>query len=168
MLQPIYEVHYGDRRTSLVMKADLDRGWRKLKNTYGFFQHKRIPYRGDLSIKAQLAVWAYPSSLSEWAQTFPDCELEYGGKDFSYALRNRQLVVKVALLPHQPWRKTPQGRPLLYVRLPLLEGEYGPWCELHTWIVFHEGSRPVGDVRVWAENNLVIPGGQFESSRRRH
>jgi hypothetical protein len=45
----------------------------------------------------------------------------------------------------------------------------GRWYDLRAWIVFHEGSpRPLPDVRVWTENNLIIPGGQFESNRRKH
>ena len=152
------------------MKADLDRGWGKLKKTYGFFRQMRVPYRNDLTIRAQLSIIAQPASFDEWAQSFPKGDLEYGDEDLGYALRDRQLVVKVALLPHQPWTKTPQGRPELYVeQMPFLRVDPGQWYDLRAWIVFHEGSRrPVPDVRVWAENNLVLPGGQFESNRRRH
>ena len=166
---PFFDVHYADGRTSLVLEADLDRGWGVLQKTYGFFHQTRIPYRNDLTIRAQLSVISQPASFDEWAKNFPDVELEDGDGDPSYRLRGRQLIVKVALLPHQPWRVTEQGRPELFIeRLPLCTSQYR-WYDLRAWIVFHEGSRrSVPDVHVWTENNLIVPGGRFESSRQRH
>jgi hypothetical protein len=68
------------------MKADLDRGWRELQNTYGFFCQTRIPYREDLTIRAQLNVIAQPGSFDDWAQSFPDVALESGDRDFNSVL----------------------------------------------------------------------------------
>lgn len=164
-----FDVHYADSRTSLVMEADLDRGWRKLQKTHGYFRHSRIPYRDDLSIRAQVQLIAQPAGFDQWAETFPDVNIEFGDSDLSFMVHNRRLVMKVALLPHQPWRKTPQGRPEIFVEaLPLIV-HARHWYDLRAWIVFHEGAaRPVPDVRVWTEHNLIVPGGQFESNRRRH
>jgi hypothetical protein len=167
--KPVFDVHYADSRTSIVLEANLDRGWTKLQKTYGFFHQTRIPYRNDLTIRAQLQVISQPASFDEWAEEFPDLELDKGDDDFMYRVHNKQLVLKVALAPHQPWRTTRQGRPELFIELlPLCQGRWR-WYDLRAWIVFHEGARhPVPNVRVWTENNLVVPGGQFESKRQRH
>lgn len=167
--RPVFDVYYSDGRTSLVLAADLDRGWEKLQKTYGFFHQMRIPYRNDLSIRAQLTVISQPASFDESANTFPDIELEDGDSNLSFRLHKKQLAMKVALLPHQPWRTTEQGRPELFIeRLPLC-ATAKRFHDLRTWIVFHESSRRrIPDVHVWTENNLIVPGGQFESNRRRH
>jgi hypothetical protein len=88
----------------------------------------------------------------------------------SVSLQERQLLLKIPRSADQPWRKTDQGRPeILVEQLPLLVLDPMHWFDLRASIVFHDGSpRPVPDVRVWAENNLVVPGGQFESNRRYH
>jgi hypothetical protein len=166
----IYDVHYADQRTSLVMEADLERGWRKLQKTYGYFQQTKIPYHGDLTIRAQMTVIAQPGSFEEWASAFPDVEIKECDGAVRYSLEGRRLILNIPLSRNQAWRKTRQGRPEIFVEeLPLLSLGGNRWFDLRAWVVFHEGSsRPVPDVRVWAENNLVIPGGQFESNRRRH
>ena len=63
MNKPVYDVHYADQRSALVTEADLDRGWTELKKTYGFFGQTRVPYRNDLTIRAQLTVIAQPGSF---------------------------------------------------------------------------------------------------------
>ena len=169
-VRPVFDVHYADARTSLVMEADLDRGWTKLQKTYGFFHQQRIPYRNDLSIRAQLQVIYQPACFDELAREFPSIALHRGDADLSCHIDSKQLLLKVALVPSQQlWRRTQQGRPELYIEyLHLWQAPYRSY-DLRAWIVFHEGARrPVPDVRIWAENNLVIPGGQFESNRRRH
>lgn len=125
VLKPTFDVYYADGRTSLVLAADLDQGWEKLQKTYGFFHQTRIPYRNDLSISAQLTVISQPASFDKRAKTFPDAELEDWDSDLSFRLHNKQLVIKVAFLPHQHWRLTEQGRPELFIeRLPLCST---PW-----------------------------------------
>jgi hypothetical protein len=99
MAKPVFDVHYADGRTSLVMEADLDRGWTKRLKTYGYFQQSKIPYRNDQTIRAQLAVIAQPAGFEEWAKSFPDVESKSGDSDLSYDLRHRHLSVKVALSP---------------------------------------------------------------------
>jgi hypothetical protein len=170
MEKPTYDVHYGDGRTALVFEVDLDRGWKKLQKTYGFFGQTRIPYRGDLSIRAQMTVIAQPATFEGWACNFPGVELEQSDDRSVLRLQERRLQLKVPLSPDQPWRKTQQGRPEIFVEwLPLLRLDNLRWFDLRAWIVFHEGAlQPIPDVRVWAENHLVVPGGQFESNRRRH
>ncbi len=167
--KPIYDVHYANSRTTLVMAADLQRGWDRRQKTFGFFGQTKVPYRNDLVIRAQLAVIAQPASFDVWASTFPSLDFNCGDEKLRYRCFERYLEVHVALTPDQPWRKTQQGRPELYLeQLPLAtNGEH--WYDLRAWIVFHDGSkRPIPDVRVWTENHLVVPGGQFECNRRNH
>lgn len=170
MPKSVLDLHYADGRTSLVMEADLDGGWGRLEKTYGFFHYNRVPYRNDLTIRAQLSLIAQPAGFDEWAKKFPPFESKAGDSDLSYEFQGSLFVLKVALLPHMAWRKTPQGRPELYVEeVPFLPIGEGRSYDLRAWIVFHEGSRrPVSDIRVWTENNLIVPGGQVESNRRRH
>jgi hypothetical protein len=117
-----------------------------------------------------MTVIAQPAGFAQWASSFPDVELDEIGGYCSYTLRQKRLILKVPFSPDQPWRTTKQGRPEIFVeQLPLLSVCPMGWFDLRAWIVFHEGSpRPVPDVRVWAENKLILPGGQFESNRRRH
>lgn len=150
MTKPVYDVHYGDGRTSLVMEADLDRGWTRLQKTYGFFRQTRVPYRGDLTIRAQMTVIAQPAGFEEWASAFPDLGLDEDGRHWSYTLQKKHLILKVPLSADQPWRKTEQGRPEIFVeQLPFLKLNPKHWFDLRAWIVFHGGPRRPGpDVRV--------------------
>ena len=170
MLDRVFDVHYADSRTAVVIKANLYKGWEKLEKTYGFFRQTRIPYRGDLNIRVQLAVIAQPASFHDWASEFPDLDLHLLGSTRSYVIEDRILTVKVSLSPDQPWRTTGRGRPEIYVEeLPLLTRDDGGWYDLRAWIIFHEPARPpIPDVRAWVENKLFVPGGHIESNRRRH
>jgi hypothetical protein len=170
MQNKVFDVHYADSRTAVVVKADLGRGWNKLQKTYGFFKQTRVPYKGDLTIRVQLSVIAQPASFSECAREFPDFELELANPLLSYIIKDRQLIMKVSLLPDQSWRKTEQGRPEIFItKQPLITRDDGRWYDLRAWLVFHESPKmPVPDVRVWVENKLFIAGGQIESNRRRH
>jgi len=165
-----YDVHYANQRTALVIEADLDQGWTKLQKTYGFFRQTRVPYRDDLTIRAQMTVIAQPASFEHWASCFPDVEFEESDDRSVLRLQQRRLVLTVPLTPDQQWRKTEEGRPEIFVEwLPLLRLDATHWFDLRAWIVFHEGAaRPIPDVRLWAENHLVVAGGQFESNRCRH
>ena len=170
MDKSVYDVHYADQRTALLVEANLDRGWGKLQKTYGFFRQTKIPYRDDLTIRAQVTVIAQPASFEPWAQVIPDIDVRVSDDTAVISLEKRKLVLKVPLSPDQAWRKTKQGRPEIFVeRLPLLRLDAAHWFDLRAWVVFHEGvPRPIPDVKVWAENRLLFPGGQFESNRRRH
>jgi hypothetical protein len=84
--KPVFDVHYADRRSSLVLEADLDRGWKKLQKTYGFFHQMRIPYRNDLTIRAQLQVISQPASFDQWAKEFPEIELDDADGELRYPI----------------------------------------------------------------------------------
>jgi hypothetical protein len=78
------------------------------------------------------------------------------------------LEVKITLCPEQPWRMMTTGRPGLYIReVPFLDVDATVQFNLESWIVFHSPGIPVRDVKEWGEK-MFVPGGQFESNRRRH
>lgn len=170
MPKEIFDVHYADSRTAVVLEADLERGWKKLQKTYGFFHQKRIPFKDDLTIRTQLSLIAQPASFSEWAREFPDLGLGLTGPLLSYHIESRRLIMKVSLSPEQPWRTTEQGRPEIFVaEQPLMTREDRRWYDLRAWLIFHESpKRPIPDMRVWVENKLFVPGGRIESNRRHH
>lgn len=171
MRPSLFDVHYANGRSAVVMEADLESGWKQLRKTCGYFRSTWVPYKDDLKIRAQLAVIAQPATFAEWARSFPDIEFEgVGDETLSYTLRAKRLAITLSLSPGQPWRTTKQGRPQLYVeQVPFFRLDKDHWFDLRAWVIFHEASRPpVKDVRIWVENRLVLPGGQFESQRRRH
>jgi hypothetical protein len=172
MPSPEFNVHYANGRTTVVMEADLDRGWKRLEKTYGFFSQTRVPYKGDLTLRTQLVVQFQPASFEGLAHEFLDLQIganEYGDEKLNYQLANKQLIVSVALHPDMPWRKTPQGRPEIFVeQLPFLSLDAPHWYDLRAWIVVHESPRrPIPDLREWTQKHFVS-GGQFESNRRKH
>src|SRR5438105_4380899 len=111
----VFDVYYADGRTSLVLQADLDLGWRRLQKTYGFFQQRKVPYRNDLTIRAQLAIICQPGSFDESARNFPDVEIKVGNENVHYDLHNKRLSMKVPLSPSHNWRTTVQGRPEIFI-----------------------------------------------------
>jgi hypothetical protein len=167
----IYDVCYADRGTALVLRGDLHRGWRKLPKTYGFNASQKVYYRGDWSIRAQLSLIAQPATFDSRAASFPDVSIEDGDELVGFALRpgERLLTVKVALKADQPWRIMSTGRPGIYIEeLPLLVTAPQLWFDLRAWIVFHGPPPiPVRDAREWGQR-MFLPGGRFESNRRRH
>lgn len=170
MQKKVFDVHYADSRKAVVLEADLERGWKKLQKTYGFFTQTRIPFKDDLTIRAQLSLIAQPASFSEWAQAVPDFDLDLTNPLLGYIIENRHLIMKISLSPDQPWRTTEQGRPELFIaEQPLMTRDDGRWYDLRAWLIFHESpKRPIPDMRVWVENKLFVPGGRIESNRRRH
>jgi len=165
----VYDVAYADRGATLVLMADLDRGWRELKKTYGFSQQKSIRHKGDWRIRAHTSLIAQPATFDEHAATFPTISITGGDDLFSYTLEAKQLTVRIALNEQQPWRIMTTGHPGLFAeQIPLLRTRDRLSLNLRVWIVFHEPN-PTGprDVREWCQE-LFVPGGQLESNRRFH
>jgi len=92
-MKKIYDVHYANGRSSLVIEADLDRGWEKLQKAFGFFQQTRVPFRRDLTIRTQLTLIAQPGSFAAWTHEFPNTQLEQGDSSLHYSISARQLVI---------------------------------------------------------------------------
>ncbi len=172
MLTTVYNVTYEHKNEKpvLVLEADLDLGWGRLEKTFGFFHWEMIPFRNNLSLRTQLGIISQPAGYPDWAKTFPEVELTEASEFRSWKVSRKRLTVKVPLEVRQPWRKMGNGRVGLYFEdVPLFNLDQTKWYELRTQVVFHDpAERPIKDVRVWTENALVVPAGQFESNRRKH
>ncbi len=164
-----YDVTYSSDRQILIMKANLGKGWRKLGKTYGFSGTMWIWYKGDVRIRTQLTALAQPGAFHESASRFPDITLNRGNEQVSFRIQQKMLEARVALNAEQPWRLIMGKRPgLFFDDLKVDIGQPYFWLDLRAWVVFHPPSKaPIPDVRVWSQR-LFVPGGQFESKRRRH
>jgi len=161
-----YDVFYADQ--AIVLRGDLRKGWRKLKNRWGFDCSLTIPFRHDWSIRAYLRVTAH-GPLAEHAEEFPVLSVERTDQFLNYSLRNRILEVRVPHHVDQPWRKMRNGRPGLYLQqLPFLKIDKQLHFSFSALVVFHEPfPAPIQDVKEWRQK-MFDSGGQFESNRQRH
>jgi hypothetical protein len=164
-----YDVKYSGDKQTLILRADLEHGWRKLEKTYGFFRTMWIWYKVDFRVRTQLSALAQPGTFHESAAHFPDVTMKRGDQQASFEIEQKILEVKVALNSEQPWRLMMGKRPgLFFDDLSIDIGQPYFWLDLRAWIVFHPpGKKSIPDVRVWCQR-LFVPGGQFESNRRRH
>jgi hypothetical protein len=164
-----YDVTYSSDKRTLILKANLDQGWRKLEKTYGFFRTMWVWYPGDFRVRTQLSALAQPATFHESTAHFPDVTLKHGDQQASFKIEQKMLEVRVALNSEQPWRLIMGKRPgLFFDDLNIEIGQPHFWLDLRAWIVFHPPSKgPIPDVRVWCQR-LFVPGGQFESNRRHH
>lgn len=106
-----YDVTYADERKTVLLKADLSKGWRRLEKTYGFFRQMWIWYRGDLRVRTMLTLLAQPATFHQSAAEFPDITLRGGNELTNYEIREKKLVLSVALREDQPWRLMIAARP---------------------------------------------------------
>ena len=164
-----YDVTYADNRQTVVLKADLVRGWRRLEKTYGFLEQMWIWHRGDLRVRTMLTLLAQPATLDASAAEFPSVTLRGGTELTSFEIVQKKLEVRVPLSPDQPWRFMMGKRPGIYLEGSNLDiGQAKYWLDLRVWLVFHPpGRAPIPDVKAWCQR-LFVPRGQFESNRRRH
>ena len=99
------------------------------------------PYKNDLKIRLQLALIAQPATFREWAEEFPELQIDAGDEMLSYQMHQREVCHGLSVT-QQPWRRTEQGRPELFVeQLPLFKLGPNQWFDLRAWIVFHEPTR---------------------------
>lgn len=162
-----YDVTYADDRSTVVLKASLDRGWRPLEKTYGFFRQMWIYFRGDYRVRTALQVLPDPSTFDEEAASFPDVSVRRGDALTNYEIEQKRLSMRVALRREQPWRLIMGKRPGIYYEDIFMDVGRGMFV-VRAWLVFHPpGRAPIPDVRVWC-HKMFVPGGQFESNRRRH
>jgi hypothetical protein len=58
-------------RNSVRALADVARGWRRLKNTYGFCEECRLGLSGGEVLRVQASVYAWPNIFGIRVRTFP-------------------------------------------------------------------------------------------------
>ncbi len=109
-----YDVTYSSDKQTLILKANLDQGWRKLEKTYGFFRTMWVWYPGDFRVRTQLSALAQPATFHQSADHFPDVTLNHGNQQVSFRIEQKMLEVRVALNAEQPWRLMMGKRPGLF------------------------------------------------------
>ena len=87
-----YDVTYSSDKQTLILKANLDKGWRKLEKTYGFFRTMWIWYKGDFRVRTQLSALAQPGTFHESAAEFPDITLNRGNEQVSFTIREKTIA----------------------------------------------------------------------------
>jgi hypothetical protein len=155
--------HGGDL---LEIPADVALGWKKLKNGYGFDERTSGPFRGDS--RMQIAAYVERSQHLKGVVEFPK-ELE-GSMRTEYlqcSLSGGELIAKVRLRGNPSWRRTEAGNAILVCEAWPVASEGRASCGVNLKIFFFAppDARP-GDIREW--DTQFFPGGQVESSRRRH
>jgi hypothetical protein len=96
-----YDVVFADQRRTVMMKADLAKGWRKLEKTYGFFRQMWIWYPGDFRVRTMLTPLAQPGTFDPSAAEFPEVSLDGGNDLTTYRIDQKLLTVRIALSEHQ-------------------------------------------------------------------
>ena len=132
-----YDVTYADNRQTVVLKADLVKGWRRLEKTYGFFEQMWIWHRGDMRVRTMLTLLAQPATFDPSAAEFPNIILRGGTELTSFEIAEKKLVVRVPLNAEQPWRLMMGKRPGIYFEdLSLEIGQAKYWLDLRVWLVW--------------------------------
>ena len=80
--------------------ADVERGWRRFKNTFGFCEEAKLDIRGDEVLRIQASIYAWPNFLGCRLVRFPSA---YGRVEKSWGTselngRTLRIVVDVSRL----------------------------------------------------------------------
>ena len=173
--------------------AEVSAGWRE-KPTGGYFYLARqaLDFRHDLKLEVEARVNASakkapgrsfgdikPEDFLERVEAQadesrprkvpPDFPLEFrsdfGSDPLTGSIGRGRLTVRTRLCEELPW-KDEKGKPVMVWQLQM-----GEWCgvvyKLMFKIMFNRPQTPRGDYRAW-DLLPFLPGGQFESDRRKH
>jgi hypothetical protein len=169
MASDLLKLFYANGRSTLVLEADVKHGWERRQKTYGFFQARWVPLRGDIRIRTQMAFIAQPATFSQRAALPPAIterlELEHVRLQYAPEL----LRSEVDILDY-PWRLMSTNRPGIFIEvLPFLQIVPGLWYDLRIWIVFHgiDTLKPPPIEREYGDGT-ALAGGLPETNRRRH
>jgi hypothetical protein len=109
------DITYERGGSAVVVKADVASGWRRTKNTFGYWTTTQAPFRGDITLKAQVDIAARPNYVGKDCQDFP---LSLKGEFGTDALRCRfgagLLEVRFLMCDSLPWRWTPARNPEVF------------------------------------------------------
>src|SRR5437763_10976301 len=148
-----------------VAIADVHSGWRKLKNTFGFCEESRLEFPGDIILRVQASIHAWPNFLGSRLTQFPQAygRLERGWG--SCELYGSTLRIDVDIATVQRQRLPKSGLPGLYEVPTELDkpDRIGLWFSLLVTIA-PRASREYPDVLEW--NTQFLMGGRPGSSRR--
>jgi hypothetical protein len=154
-----------DGRMALAT-ADLARGWRRLKNTYGFCEESRLDMAEGLILRVQASIHAWPNIFGSRLMEYPGNVFGLIDANWGRAeLRDRDLCIAIELQTVRLERLPKSKLPGIYqqpVELDKLD-RIGFWFSL--LIVLAEGTqREYPDIREW--NTQFFMGGRPGGSRR--
>ena len=165
---------YTNGRTVLKLVADFSKHWGFRARTYGYQSARiKVPYKQGADFWVHLSFIAQPRTSSPLAAEPPDIFLDEHDEPFHFQIHAQKLTVLIPLNRRELWGKV-QGKstPLLYVdrstnTRPLCIWQEKIWLDLRVWVT-SEADQPPVPVNYESGDGHTLPGGQFESDRRRH
>jgi hypothetical protein len=145
--------------------ADVARGWRRLKNTFGFCEESRLELVGDEVLRVQASVHAWPnffgSRLAQFPPVYGRLERVWGSSE----LRGEGLRIIVDIPTVRLERLPKSGLPGIYEAPTEIDKQdrVGFWFSLLV-VVAPRVAREYPDVLEW--NTQFLMGGRPGSSRR--
>jgi hypothetical protein len=151
-------------------------GWDETKKSgFQFYDQQYVDYKGD--IKLRVAVWmcgAWAPSRSDqnekfdYFKVFPlDFTARFTDGKFQVSIANGRLSIVLPLRRDLPWIVTSNGKPAVDWELQPVAQYRNAVYLLRHMIVFNLHSPKRGDSKEW-DLLPFLPGGLFESNRRRH
>lgn len=168
------KLDYVNRRSAIRLVADFASHWDLRENTYGYRSvRQKLPYKADSNFYCQLSLVVSPKSVSKSVLAPPDLYFKEDVGGFSFEIDSGRITAIVPLNRPELWG-TVKGSttPLLYVdrsrqNKSLCEWKPGVFLDLRIWISTLAEQVPIPDQYEEGQPNM-LPGGQFESNRRKH
>lgn len=145
------DITYEGLGSIVKVKADVANGWRRLKNTFGYWDSARAPFRGDITLKVQIEVAARPNHFGNAFDDFPlDLQGEFGSETLHCRLRTGVLDVRFVISDSLPWRWTKSRDPEVFWDAYPVASVGRVAFALRFWAIFMlPNGRKAGDVRDW-------------------
>jgi hypothetical protein len=156
-------------RSAIRAIGDLAAGWQRDKNTHAFYGLGFLDFAGDIRVQVVLQVHARPNVVGALVTKFPrEVEAHGGDESLRYDLRDGKLEILVDLRSNLVWLSGAK-KPGVNWRPDTPLVSFGPIRFYATFLVSFTMPRPAGPGVTWEHDLLpFLPGGQFESNRRRH
>ena len=99
------DITYEHQGSILNVRCGVSNGWRRLKNTFGYWDSARAPFRGDITLKTQVEITAVPHERGATCRDFPsDLQSQFGEGLIQCGLRSGVLNVRFFICNELPWR----------------------------------------------------------------
>lgn len=161
------EFFYADSGDSVVLTADLRKGWHLLPDrVYGFDSVDTLHWIAEWSLRGHLRVYAGRRCGQRGSQA-PSGPASGSHQIGSFRLLDHIIEVKMEFRP-ESLQFDSKGRPRLRVmEQPFIRVDRGLYFSFCAWIVFREPEpTAIPDVREWGQK-MFLPGGRPESNRRK-
>ncbi len=154
--------------TAIRVVGEVVKGWQSAKDGYGFFGMHRMGFAGDRVLQVILQVRARPNRYAALAKVFPETLNTSGGSDsLNYKLNGSRLEVYADMNQHIEVLE--RANKLGIKWLDVFVGHHGIVRFYLMLLVSFTVPNASGGRVTWEHGVLpFLPGGQFESNRRRH